>query len=98
MTNATASCNTCWETNGLQQETQTLACIRDPCPYCSWTNWTVSSCSATCNTGFRLRTRQCLTTTGQPCGNCDGDDVVSELCAELPACFGSLEGFIYSND
>jgi len=65
-----------------------MDCIRDPCPYCSWTNFTVSPCSSTCNTGFQLLKRQCLTTAGEACGTCDGSDVVSEVCTELPACPG----------
>ncbi|CAF4070391.1 unnamed protein product [Rotaria sp. Silwood2] len=64
-----------------------MDCIRGPCPYCSWTNFTVFPCSASCNTGFRLRTRQCLTDDdNKPCGTCSGSDVISELCTELPAC------------
>jgi hypothetical protein len=90
MTNTTASCSSCWETAYQSKQTQTMDCIRDPCPFCSWTNVTVSSCSSTCNTGFRLYTSQCLTIDGQqPCGTCDGSDVVSEVCTELPACPGS---------
>ena len=65
-----------------------MDCIRDPCPYCSWTNYTVYPCSATCNTGFQLQTRQCLTTGGQLCGTCDGSDVISTACTQLPACPG----------
>lgn len=73
-----------------------MDCIRDPCPYCSWTNFTVSPCSSTCNTGFQLLTRQCLTTDGEACGTCDGSDVVSEVCTELPACPGLWLLFNYN--
>lgn len=89
MTNTTVPCNTCWQTNYTAEESQRMDCIRDPCPYCSWTAWMNSSCSATCDTGFRLRSRQCLTTAGAPCGNCPGEDVESEVCTQLPACPGS---------
>ncbi|UJR31957.1 hypothetical protein I4U23_019430 [Adineta vaga] len=86
-TNTTVTCNTCWELPAnTSYEVQTMNCSRNLCPFCSWTNFTVYPCSSTCNTGYRLRTRQCLTSGGQPCGLCDGNDVISESCAELPAC------------
>ena len=94
MTNTTIACSSCWETGYQSTETQTMDCIRDPCPYCSWTNFTVMPCSASCNTGFRLNIRQCLTVDNVPCGTCDGSDVVSELCTELPACPGSSNFYI----
>jgi hypothetical protein len=65
-----------------------MNCTRDACPYCSWTNYTVLPCSASCNTGFQLQIRQCLTAGGQACGTCDGSDIVSTPCANLPACPG----------
>ncbi|CAF1679281.1 unnamed protein product [Rotaria magnacalcarata] len=86
ITNTTASCSSCWETSYTAFQTQTLDCIRGVCPYCSWTNFTVFPCSASCNTGFQLQTRQCLTATGQACGTCDGSDVISQPCTQLPAC------------
>lgn len=82
---------------GLSTQTETLPCVRNPCPYCTWTNFTVSGCSSTCNTGFRLRSRQCLTGSGQLCGTCDGSDVISEVCTDLPACPG-VWLFIYLVD
>ncbi len=89
ITNTTATCSSCWETAYQSFQIQSIDCIRDPCPYCFWTNFTTSPCSSTCNTGFRLYSRQCLTTNGQPCGTCDGSDVVSEVSSDLPACPGS---------
>ncbi len=83
------TCNTCWELPAnYSYEVQTMNCTRDPCPYCSWTNFTVFPCSSTCNTGYQLQTRQCLTTSGQPCGTCIGSDVVSSICIEQPVCPG----------
>lgn len=85
-TNTVTPCTNCWEMPGQSEQTEVLPCVRDPCPYCTWTNFTVSECSSTCNTGFRLRSRQCLTGSGQLCGTCDGSDVISEVCTDLPAC------------
>ncbi|CAF1064997.1 unnamed protein product [Adineta steineri] len=87
ITNFTVTCNTCPELPAnTSHQVQTMDCIRDPCPFCTWTNYTVYPCSASCGTGFQLQTRQCLTPSGQACGTCVGSDVVSAACADLPAC------------
>jgi len=85
--NGTVPCTVCWETKNQTIENQTMNCIRDPCPFCAWTEYTTLPCSTSCNTGVRLRTRQCLTIVdNQPCGTCDGSDTISEPCTEQPAC------------
>ncbi|CAF0913672.1 unnamed protein product [Adineta ricciae] len=86
-TNTTVPCYGCWELPANTSfEVQRMNCSRDPCPFCTWTNFTAYSCSSSCNTGYRLQTRQCLTSGGQPCGLCDGEDVISEPCVEQPVC------------
>uniref|UniRef100_A0A3P8Z7L8 SCO-spondin n=1 Tax=Esox lucius TaxID=8010 RepID=A0A3P8Z7L8_ESOLU len=74
--NLTLDCNTCVCANGI------LVCTKLPCPiYHPWGQW--STCSASCGSGKRTRTRPCNDTDGgPPCA----ETIHTETCLLPPSC------------
>ncbi|XP_033342636.2 semaphorin 5c [Megalopta genalis] len=75
----TKACNThpCRSTSLIDDSSGTAAAIAES-QWSSWTEW--SECSASCGSGVRSRTRECL---GPE--DCEGPRLVRETC-EMPSC------------
>uniref|UniRef100_A0AAY5K320 SCO-spondin n=1 Tax=Esox lucius TaxID=8010 RepID=A0AAY5K320_ESOLU len=84
--NLTLDCNTCVCANGI------LVCTKLPCPiYHPWGQW--STCSASCGSGKRTRTRPCNDTDGgPPCA----ETIHTETCL-LPPCPACPPGQLFSH-
>ena len=60
------------------------SCVTTPCPVdCAWSDWSLGSCSVTCGSGRRIRTRSKERTAGHGGTDCSGDSYsLGDPCIE----------------